>query len=64
VRLVLTACVQHRFGYRALWMYALLPLRDLLSFGIYVASFFGATVVWHGHRYRVSADGTMVPTAK
>jgi len=64
LRLVLTACVQHRFGYRALWMYALLPFRDLLSFGVYVVSFFGATVVWHGHRYRVAPDGTMMPTAK
>lgn len=40
--------------------YWLIPVRDLLSFIIYVASFFGATVKWRGSSYRV-VDDTLVP---
>jgi ceramide glucosyltransferase len=36
------------------------PLRDLLSFLVFVASFFVASVNWRGHRYLVRADGTLV----
>ena len=32
------------------------PLRDVLSFAIFVASFFGRAVEWRGHRYDVRAD--------
>lgn len=39
----------------------LLPLRDLLSFVIFAASFFVAVVSWRGQRYRVGADGTLTP---
>jgi ceramide glucosyltransferase len=39
----------------------LVPLRDLLSFMIFVASFFVAVVSWRGRRYRVLADGTLSP---
>jgi ceramide glucosyltransferase len=39
----------------------LLPLRDLLSFAIFVASFFVAVVSWRGQRYRVLPDGTLAP---
>lgn len=39
--------------------YWLVPVRDLLSFTIYIASFFGATVKWRGHRYRL-IDHTLV----
>jgi ceramide glucosyltransferase len=35
------------------------PLRDLVSFAIYVASFFGRGVEWRGHRYGVQADNTL-----
>ncbi len=34
------------------------PARDLLAFGVYVASFFVDVVSWSGRRYRVRADGT------
>jgi ceramide glucosyltransferase len=39
-----------------LWM---LPARDILSFGIFVASLFGDQVDWAGHRLRVGRNGTM-----
>ncbi|HEY3638148.1 MAG TPA: bacteriohopanetetrol glucosamine biosynthesis glycosyltransferase HpnI [Rhizomicrobium sp.] len=37
----------------------LLPLRDVLSFGVFVASFFGNTVVWKGTRYIACPDGAL-----
>ena len=37
----------------------LMPLRDLLAFGIYVAGFFVNVVRWGGRRYRVRSDGTL-----
>lgn len=62
-RLILCWCVEYRFGLRPP-SYWLLPLRDLLSFTVYIASFFGATVVWRGQRYRIRPDGTLLPDAK
>lgn len=41
----------------------LLPLRDLLSFGIWVAGFLGRTVAWRGRKLRVTKDGRMVRTS-
>jgi ceramide glucosyltransferase len=35
------------------------PLRDLVSFAVFVASFFGRGVEWRGHRYGVEADNTL-----
>jgi ceramide glucosyltransferase len=35
------------------------PLRDVVSFAIFVASFFGRNVEWRGHRYGVQADNTL-----
>jgi ceramide glucosyltransferase len=37
----------------------LLPVRDALSFAVFVASFFGRNVVWRDQRYRVAASGEM-----
>jgi ceramide glucosyltransferase len=39
--------------------YWLGPLRDLVSFAVFVASFFGRDVEWRGHRYGVQADNTL-----
>lgn len=39
----------------------LLPLRDLLSFAVWVASFFGNTVYWCGDRYRLQSGGKLLP---
>ena len=35
------------------------PVRDILSFAVFCASFLTGVVVWRGRRYRVGADGTM-----
>lgn len=35
----------------------LLPVRDLLSFAIWVAGYLGTTVVWRGRRLKVKRDG-------
>lgn len=37
------------------------PLRDLLTFMVYIASFFVGVVDWRGRRYSVRADGTLAP---
>jgi ceramide glucosyltransferase len=36
------------------------PARDLLAFSVYIASFFVDVVSWHGRRYQIRADGTLV----
>jgi ceramide glucosyltransferase len=41
----------------ALW---LVPLRDLLSFGVFVASFLGNQVAWRNRNFRIAADGRLV----
>jgi ceramide glucosyltransferase len=37
----------------------LLPLRDMLSFGVFVASLFGETVHWKGSRFSVEPSGVL-----
>ncbi|MBS0231970.1 MAG: bacteriohopanetetrol glucosamine biosynthesis glycosyltransferase HpnI [Proteobacteria bacterium] len=37
------------------------PLRDLLSFAVFVASFMPGAVNWRGRRYSVGSDGTVTP---
>jgi ceramide glucosyltransferase len=39
--------------------YWLLPIRDVLSFGVFVTSLFGASVVWKNERLRVHEDGAL-----
>ncbi|MGA7384789.1 MAG: bacteriohopanetetrol glucosamine biosynthesis glycosyltransferase HpnI [Methylocella sp.] len=58
-RLVLCRCVEHAFGL-ARHPYLLLPLHDLMSFGVYIGSFCGVAVRWKGHRYRITAGATLV----
>jgi ceramide glucosyltransferase len=43
-------------GYRLL---SLLPLRDALSFAVFIASFLGSTVSWRDHAFRVARSGRM-----
>ena len=38
----------------------LVPLRDLLSFAVFVASFLGNSVAWRDQSFRVAADGSLV----
>ena len=52
-RIAVCRGVEHRFGAEAT-SYRLLPLRELCSFAIYVASYCGSTVTWRGQRYRLS----------
>ncbi len=44
--------------------YRLLPLRDILSFGVFVASFFGRGVSWRGHSYDVAPSGALIPKTR
>jgi len=37
----------------------LVPLRDLLSFAVFVWSFLGSAVSWRGEDLRVRPDGTL-----
>ena len=39
--------------------YWLVPIRDLLSFAVFVWSYWGRDVEWRGRHYVVGADGTM-----
>lgn len=60
-RLVLALRVDHTLGLSSKrWL--LVPVRDLLSFAVYVAAFFIGTVTWRGRRYRVHAGGTLTET--
>jgi ceramide glucosyltransferase len=58
-RLVLQLQVDDTLGTRSKsgWLG---PARDLLAFGVHIASFFIGVVSWRGHRYKVRADGTLV----
>ena len=39
----------------------LLPLRDILSYAVYLMTFFVRTVDWRGARFAVNGDGTISP---
>lgn len=39
-----------------------LPVRDVLSFGLFTVSLFGSTVTWHGQRLRIGKRGAMSPS--
>jgi ceramide glucosyltransferase len=41
---------------RGLW---LIPLRDMLSFAVFVTAFFSARVEWRGKGFRVQGDGAL-----
>jgi ceramide glucosyltransferase len=59
-RLVLQVQVDHTLGV-SLNRWWLGPVRDLLSFVVYVAGFFVSVVTWRGDRYKLQADGTLMP---
>jgi ceramide glucosyltransferase len=50
------ACLQGWLPWR---YFLLLPVKDLISFGLWVSSFLGDTVSWQGRRYRVAPDGRL-----
>jgi ceramide glucosyltransferase len=39
---------------------ALIVLRDLLSFAVFVASFFIRTVAWRDHTFRIGRKGRLI----
>ncbi|MCK9376685.1 MAG: bacteriohopanetetrol glucosamine biosynthesis glycosyltransferase HpnI [Syntrophobacterales bacterium] len=41
--------------------FALLPFKDLVAFGLWLASFLGSRVSWGGRAYRVTREGRLVP---
>ena len=47
-----------RLTARLWWM---LPLQDVLAFLFWIAGFFGNTILWRGHRYRLHSDGRFEP---
>jgi ceramide glucosyltransferase len=53
-RVMLLRSVERGFGLPP-QSYWLVPVRDLLSFAVFVASFLGRSVSWRGHRYRLFA---------
>jgi ceramide glucosyltransferase len=57
LRLALLVQVERSFQLprQAYW---LVPARDLMSFGVYVGSFFGRIVSWRGYQYREVHRGT------
>jgi ceramide glucosyltransferase len=57
-RLILKSIIDRAFGTQAgsAW---LLPLRDLLSFAVFVNSLFGETVHWRGARFGIAPTGAM-----
>lgn len=57
-RLILKRSIDRAFGIQAgpAW---LLPLRDLLSFAVFVNSLFGETVHWRGARFGIAPTGAM-----
>ena len=57
-RFVLQSEVDRAFRLRG-ELFWLGPLRDILSFAIFVASFFGRGVEWRGHRYGLRADNRL-----
>lgn len=43
------------------WAFSLLPLKDLLSFGLWLASFLGSRITWGERDFRVTPEGKLVP---
>jgi ceramide glucosyltransferase len=40
---------------------ALLPVKDLLAFAVFVASFAGRRVTWRGRSFRLDREGRLLP---
>ena len=48
-------------GALPMWGFALLPVKDLLAFGLWLASFLGSRVNWGGRSFRVTPEGKLTP---
>jgi ceramide glucosyltransferase len=51
------SCLRGNLARNAFW---LLPLKDLLSFGLWALSFLGNRVSWGGRTYKVTPEGKLV----
>ena len=58
-RIALCMRIERAFGLQR-HPYWLAPLRDALSFVVFVFGLFGAAVSWRGSDYRVTSDGTLL----
>jgi ceramide glucosyltransferase len=58
-RALMASTVERCFGQPA-HSYWLIPLRDLLSFAVYVSGFIARDVAWRGRHYRLISSGTLV----
>jgi ceramide glucosyltransferase len=50
-------------GHLPLLAFGLLPLKDCLSFGLWLSSFLGSSVTWGDRRFHVTPEGRLVPEA-
>lgn len=59
-RAVLIYAIERGYGLppRPYW---LIPLRDLLSFAVFVAGFLARDLSWKGRRYSLMSEGTLIP---
>jgi hypothetical protein len=55
----LTLCKLMAADESLLW---LLPVRDVLAFGVFLAALFGDRVEWRGNRLKVGRDGAIAAT--
>lgn len=62
-RAALCLSVEYAFGLPRQRLSAL-PVGDLLAFAVFVASYFGSSVMWRGAHYDVTADGTLLPDVR
>lgn len=44
-----------------MWMWPLVPVRDLFGAAVWVTALFGRTVIWRGRRLRLDAEGRIHP---
>jgi len=62
LRCSLALVVSRKAGYPKRWLrwLWLLPLKDLLSFGIWLLCFLGSDIFWRGSHYKLIKDGLMM----
>ena len=58
-RAALLVAVERGFGLPP-HSYWLIPLRDLMSFAVFLTGFVARDVSWRGHRYRLMSEGCMI----
>lgn len=61
-RAMLCLAVERAFGLHR-HPYRLIPVRDILSFVLFAASFLGRGVSWRGHQFEVARTGALLPKA-